>query len=122
MTRTREEIDRRADRALAELRERHATGPPSRQLPAATRKRVSAGLVAHHARRTAADPNASPLERERYRRGWSLATTAAHAGLALNSVFNAEHYPEKATWRTRVSIARALGVPTATLFPDHASP
>lgn len=78
------ELDRRVDAALAELRNRNATPGPSRRLSASARKRLSEGVVAHHARCAAADPNASPLRRARYARGWSL-RTAGRGSLSRRS-------------------------------------
>jgi lambda repressor-like predicted transcriptional regulator len=117
------ESDERFQRALAELRRQNAApGPPSK-LDASTRKRVSAGVLRYHAQRIAADPDASPVKRARYEKGWSLRKLAEHAGLCLNACWAAETTPEKSTRRTRVSISRALGSPTKALFPpNHARP
>jgi lambda repressor-like predicted transcriptional regulator len=112
------ESDERFQRALAELRRQNARPGPTSKLDAATRKRVSAGVLRFHAQRVAADPDASPVARARYARGWSLRTLAQRAGLCLNAVHAAERRPERSLWRTRVSISRALGVPTKELFEN----
>lgn len=116
------EADERFQAALAALRAQNAApGPPSRT-DASTRKRVSAGVLRYHAQRAAADPGASAVTRARYAKGWSLRKLAEHSGLCLNACWSAEHFPEKSTWRSRVSISRALGAPTRDLFADHAKP
>ncbi len=116
------EADERFQAALAALRAQNAApGPPSRT-DASTRKRVSAGVLRYHAQRVAGDPDASAVTRARYQKGWSLRKLAEHSGLCLNACWAAEHFPEKCTWRTRVSISRALGTPTKSLFPDNAQP
>ena len=91
-------------------------------LDAAARRRVSEGVIRWNAQKAAADPDTSPLRRARYERGWSLKKTGQHAGVALNSVWSAEMCPERASWRTKVAISRALGTPTRVLFPGHAKP
>jgi hypothetical protein len=116
------ESDARFQRALAELRRQNSAPGPTSKLDASTRKRVSAGVLRYHAQRVAADPDASPVAKARYEKGWSLRKTAEHAGTCLNAVWQAEHYPARARWRTRVAISRALSVPTKELFPENARP
>jgi hypothetical protein len=116
------ESDERFQRALAELRRQNSAPGPTSKLDASTRKRVSAGVLRHHAQRVAADPDASPVTRARYARGWSLRKLAENSGLCLNACWAAEHRPDKAQWRTRVSISRALSVATKELFPENARP
>ena len=113
------EIERRTQAALAALRRQNATkGPTSRYMSDEARRAVSEGLIKYHSRRVAADPGASPLKRARYEKGWSLRRTAAHAGLVLNSVHNAEIRPERTSWRVKIALSHALGVPTKRLFPS----
>jgi hypothetical protein len=116
------ESDERFQRALAELRRQNARRGPTSKLDASTRKRVSAGVLRHHAQRVAADPDASPVTRARYARGWSLRKLAENSGLCLNACWAAEHRPDKARWHTRVAISRALSVATKELFPKNAAP
>jgi lambda repressor-like predicted transcriptional regulator len=116
------ESDERFQRALAELRRQNAAPGPTSKLDASTRRRVSAGVLRYHAQRIAADPDASPVAKARYARGWSLRKLAQHAGLCLNSCWAAEHAPERSLWRTRIAISRALSVPTKELFPQNARP
>ena len=114
------EADERFQAALSALRRQNARPGPTSKLDASTRKRVSAGVLRYHAQRLS--PDASPVTRARYQKGWSLRKLSEHSGLCLNACWAAEHRPDRATWRTKVSISRALGVPTRVLFPGYDSP
>ena len=117
------ELDRRVDAALAALRARH--GAPRRtrprELPAATRKRVSEGVVRFNARKAAANSETSALRHARYQRGWSMRQLADHSGIgSINTILAAETRPEQTSRLTWARLSRALGRPVAAIRPDEA--
>jgi len=116
------EADDRFYAALAALRAQNARPGPTSQTDPSTRKRISAGVLRHHAQRVALSPDASPVTRARYQKGWSLRKLSEHSGLCLNACWASEHAPEKSTWRTKVALSRALEVPTRVLFPGYDKP
>lgn len=113
------ELDRRVDAALAALRNRNASPRPSPRVSDSVRQRVSEGVVRHHARKVACDPEASPLRRARYERGWSMRALANHAGLgSINTVLAAETRPAQTSRLTWARLSRALGIPVDAIRPD----
>ncbi len=119
MTLTSKEIWRRADEAIAEREASYAAWIPTRlrgRSPSpAERKRLSKGVHRYYARKAFAEGDVSLVKRARLERGLTLQQAAALAGLALNTIWNAERPDHQTSKRTIRALSRAYGIPVKAL-------
>lgn len=80
-------------------------------------RRIRIGIMRRNQRLAFADPSTSPLRRERLRRELTISELAERAGVARNTLHNAELARHGTLTDTYGKLAKALGVPVDVIQP-----